>query len=155
MTIVAADVIAALHTELEFEKYESDLRGIVGIWNMLQSLRTKATTVAGVAAYRSYLERCVNKLKSDPELDEPAVGVVIHAWMDYIKGRNAELKEQIASRNPIGIENWMHKWQPLVYDDYRLALNGWLTRATKRSSERLMETTRILIDEFAKACDAS
>lgn len=144
--------IETLHTELDYDTWEPVLRDTGGIWTLLQSLRKRATNPAGVTAYRAYLERCLNQIKvHDVELQTLECDAVLNAWSQLTKQRNKELKEQIYSRNPLGVENWMHRWQPLVYDDYRLALNAWLTRATHRSGDRLLDTTRTLFDQFEKA----
>lgn len=153
MTILT---IEAIHSELDYEQWAPTLRNAGGIWTMLQSLRKKATSPVGLSAYRAYLERCVNQVKvTDVELDEPAVGELLKAWAAFTKENTKALGEQIYSRNPIGVENWTAKWIPLVYDDYRLALNAWLIRATKRSGDRLLDTTRTMFKEFKEAIPCS
>lgn len=141
-----------IHRELHYDTHEADLRNLKGVWNTLQSLRSKATTPAGVAAYRSYLSRCIRQLETvDAELNDHQFGVILGQWSDLHRDRTIDLIEQAASRQPIGVENWCAKWLPDVYEDYRQALNAWLERATQRTGNRLLETTRTMFDRFEKA----
>jgi hypothetical protein len=148
---VVTDVVA-LHEELGFSKWEAELRKISGVWSSLQNLQRHAKDAAGLKKYRQYLERCIGNLQThDAPLTTAEAEKLRSAWQDLHATLNNALAERIASRLPHGVLPWCEKWLPTVARDYALAIKAFDEKVTKRRFDRLMETTRVMFDEFEKA----
>lgn len=149
-----SEAIAALHQELEFDRWAMSLQQVAGVWSQLQQLQRKASTPAGVQRYRTYLQRCIKNLQSnDAALAEAEVVHAETEWQALWDRENARLHERIVSRLPVGVEAWCEKWLPSEAKDYQLARNAWAERKTKRNMDRLLETTKAMIHKFEAIFD--
>jgi hypothetical protein len=141
-----------IHRELDYDHWEPELKKISGVWSSLQKQRKQTGDAAGLKKYRLYLERCIGNLKThDARLSDDEITRLSGEWRDYHGKRLTALGDKPLSRLPQGVDDWMAKWSPRVYQDYALALSAVMDKSTKRTFDRLMETTQAMFDGFEGA----
>lgn len=150
---MTVEAVKALHEELGFARWESELRAITGVWASIQTLQKRASKdAASLKKYRQYLERCIGNLQThDSVLADDELEARCAELRAFYQQRLQQLESKQTARIPHGVEDWCERWLSRAYQDHRLAMEAWLEKPTKRAFDRLMATAKAMYDEYENA----